>query len=412
VWYYPYRAAASAKAQAASVDALRRGVITASTLLLPIKRKRTEEQGGMMAMKIKHLASVIGGLALVAALCQTGLATHTIDLITQNSIPNYCQEGISWCAAATVQMILEGYPSSDHVYTQTHIYNTCQANNGDSVSWSPGTDPEGVRGTLMELGGDPGVTWIIVADPTKEHVMYWTVYYMTKYEYPTAVLVNTGNPFGSFDHWVAITGFTTGNDPVSDPATVLHMIDIFDPWNPPCPTASSGGLNASVTGSTWYGTYWAMPGNVSGSDWDGEYVVVVEPPDVSGVIRAVQQEFGPARIDPEEALEIAIGWVEEQGFAEREEYLALRVTVPGEPILVDREAEYGGSYYIVPFVYERTEGVRIAVLVNALTGEPQERSGRSCIRFRTYARKRHSSSRAATCVSAGWRTSDTALPWR
>ncbi len=314
----------------------------------------------------------MGGLICIVALSLSVTATHTIDLVTSNSIPCYCQEGGAWCAAATSQMILEGYPSVDHVFSQSYIYSQCQANNGDSISWSPGTDPIGVRDTLMGLGGDPGVNWVIGADPTKESVMYWTTYYMTRYEYPTAVLVNVGNPFGSFDHWVTITGFTTDVDPTTNSSATLQLIDIFDPGKAPCPTASSGGLDVTVTGSTWYSTYWSVPGNYSGSDWHGEYVVVVEPPEERGRIYAREQEFGRARIGPEEAVQIALGWVEEQRFVEREEYAALRVTVPSMPILANPDAEYGGAYYIVPFVYERTEESPIAVLVNAFTGEPQE----------------------------------------
>ena len=318
-------------------------------------------------------ATIIGGLICVFALCLSVTATHTVDLVTSNSIPCYCQEDAYWCAAGTSQMILEGYPSTNHVYTQNHIYNTCQANNGDAVTWSPGTDPIGVRDTLDALDGSSSAVWVIYSNPSAQSVMWKTSYYMTKYGYPTAVLVDSGNPsWGSFDHWVAITGFVTDVDPTSNFSVTLQSIDLHDPGKSPCPSASSGGIDITVSGSTWYSTYWATPGSYSGSDWDGEYVVVVEPPEEDGVVRAPAQRLGPGEISPEDAIQSAQQWIDEQGFAEREEYAALRYTVPVEPILADPQAEYTGSYYIVPFVYEETEESPIAVLVNAFTGEPQE----------------------------------------
>ena len=56
------------------------------------------------------------------------------------------------------------------------------------------------------------------------------------------------------------------------------MIEVTDPWNPPCPTASSGGVKSLMTGSNWYANYWYSPGNIPASKWNGNYVAVVEPP--------------------------------------------------------------------------------------------------------------------------------------
>jgi hypothetical protein len=319
----------------------------------------------------KKTVGSITAICIVLALSLPLAATHTIDLITPNSIPCFCQEAGNWCGAATSQMILQGYPGGvDYTFTQNHVWNRIQVHNGDAIAWA--SDPLGVQGTLMELDGSAPANWSIFHDANRSAVMYDITYWMTRRSFPTAVLVRTHGAFGSFDHWVVITGFTTDNDPVTHSSVTLQWIEIFDPGKSPCPTASAGGNHQLMTAATWHSVYWPVPGNAPGSLWDGEYVAVVEPPITEGVVYAPEQKLGPVRISPEEALEVAFAWVKENSFEKREVYAGLRRAVPFPPLLVDPEAEFGGAYFIVPFGMEGLREATNAVLVNAHTGEPQE----------------------------------------
>lgn len=305
-------------------------------------------------------------ICLAVGLCALGigvLGQHDIYLITPNTIPSYCQETGIWCGAATAQMILEGYPGGvDHPFTQTHIWSRIQAHRDDlGVNWA--TDPDGLRDTLMELGGDPGVHWSIFSDPVRESVMFDIVYWMTRRRYPTAALV-----YG-FQHWINITGFTTDIYPAPGGTVTLQMIEIIDPWNPPCSTASSGGAYSLMTGSSWYTNYWYSPGIVPASKWHGNYIAVVEPP-VQGMAVAEEEDLGPARIDPEKAINIAVSWIEEMQFFERPRFSAFRAAEPLWPLLSNEEE---ASYYIVPFGLSGETNYSVgAVAVNGMTGQPQE----------------------------------------
>ncbi len=192
---------------------------------------------------------------MVLIIVGSASAAHDVYLETPNSVPSYCQETNIWCGAATTQMILEGYPGGiEHPFTQTHIWNRIVAHRDDlGVNWA--TDPDGLRDTLMELGGDPGVSWNIFPNSNAQSLIYSVTYWMTQRHYPTAVLV-----YG-FQHWVMIDGFTTNVDPTTNTTVNLQSIEIVDPWNPPCSTATSGGVRSLMSGSNWYSNYWYTPGN-------------------------------------------------------------------------------------------------------------------------------------------------------
>ena len=322
----------------------------------------------VMRFRKRGLALLVVGLAVSVGLAWGALASHNVDLEGANTVPCYCQESDCWCGAASAQMALEGYPGGvEHAYAQSFIWNRIQAHNVEA--WC--TDPAGMRGVLMELGGDPGVHWVIFSNPSAGAVMHDITYWMTVREYPTPVLVHAGGSYGSFDHWVVIVEFTTDINPTAGGTATLESIRIFDPW-PPCSTASSGGVNAFVTGSTWYTTYWSVPGDYAVSQWHGTYVAVVEPPEVEGEVTAERQRVGPSRIGPGEAVQDAERWIDEMGIFEDPEFVALRTSVPFAPLLVNGNGQYGGAYYLVPFGIPLTDDALVAILVNAFTGEVQE----------------------------------------
>jgi hypothetical protein len=333
-------------------------------------------------MKQPVRKGLVAALVLLCGVLVVGplaSADHAIDLITSNSIPCYCQEVSYWCGAASAQMTLEGYPGGINLtFPQSAIWAAIQPLNTQS-NWA--TDPNGMRGVLMQLGGVLGTNWVIVSDPAAMQAMYDIVYWMTVRSYPTPVLVKTGGSYGSFDHWVVITGFITDLDPTSNSSVTLDEISIFDPWNPPCPTATAGGVQSTMTGNTWFGTYWSVPGYDPAGPWHGTYVAVLEPPTTVGVADFdCLQHMGPSRVSADRAVDVARRWIEERGFAQRPEYAGLRTTISFEPLLVNEEGAVAvmgteslqGSYYLVPFGRRGSSIAEFAVLVNAFDGEPQE----------------------------------------
>lgn len=314
--------------------------------------------------KLKFLRSLvfIGLMALVMG--GSVFAQHAVYLETPNTVPSYCQETNIWCGAATAQMILEGYPGgTEHPFTQAHIWNRIQAHKDDApVNWA--TDPDGLRDTLMELGGDPGVNWEIYANSNAQSLMYYVTYWMTKRQFPTAVLV-----YG-FQHWVMIDGFTTDVDPTTTATINLQRIEIVDPWNPPCPAATSGGVRSLMTGANWYSNYWYTPGNIAASKWNGNYIAVIEPPVKQGVAMApMQVEEGRCTISEDAAKEYAMRWFKELRLEKRAPYAVLRQTNVLQPLLVNPKHK---GYFLVPLGYSEGELSQGAVLVNAYDGSFQE----------------------------------------
>jgi len=293
----------------------------------------------------------------------SALAQHQVYLQTPNTIPNYCQETIIWCGAAVGQMILEGYPAGvEHPHTQTHVWNRIQAHLDDlGVNWA--TDPDGLRDTLMELGGDPGVNWAIHANPNAQSLTYTVAYWMTQRNYPTAVLV-----YG-FQHWVAIVGIETDVNPVGNTNVNLQFIEIDDPGNPPCPTATSGGVKSLMSGTNWYSNYWYTPGNIAASKWNGNYIAVIEPPLNEGKATAPSEVEKGKVISGNTAKERALVLIKKLRLYEKDPYTILRNTKPLNPLLVN--ADYKG-YYIVPFGYEEGKLSQGAILINAYSGDFQE----------------------------------------
>jgi len=267
-------------------------------------------------------------------------------------------------------MTLEGYPGAvDHPFTQTHIWNRIGVHQNDpGAVWA--TDPDGLRDTLMELGGGPGVSWSIFANTNAQSLMHSVTFWMNRRHFPTPVLVDPGgSSYGSFQHWVMVEGFITDVNPETNSTVDLQFIDIVDPWSPPCATNTAGGVRQTISGATWFTTYWGTPGNYPASKWHGNYVAVVEPPVREGLAKAKRQVQEGKLISPEEAVRFALKWYEELGFEKRPAYQGLRGTAPLEPLLVNQEKN---GYYLVPFGYREGQLSQGALLVNAYSGEFEE----------------------------------------
>jgi hypothetical protein len=289
-------------------------------------------------------------------------ATHTVNL-SANTIPSYCQESNIWCGAATTQMILEGYPSgTNYSYTQTYIWNQIQFYlNDPGVNWA--TDPTGLRDTLMNNDGTEPANWVIFAKPSATNLMWDVAYWMTVRSYPTAALI-----YG-WQHWIVIEGLVTDVDPRNNSTVNLQQISIIDPWNPPCPANTSGGVRSTISGSTWYSNYWYTPGNYPASVWNGNYIAVIEPPDGDGEALAPLEPVQGTIISPADALAAAQEWPGFVDMGDDSPYTILFNRDFLEPMLINED--YRG-YYIVPLGYEDSTISQGAVLVNAYDASIQE----------------------------------------
>ena len=293
-------------------------------------------------------------------------AQHQVALQQPNTIPNYCQEQNTWCGAAVGQMIMQGYPNSEHPYTQTQVWNNIQSHmnplNDPNVNWA--TCPDELRNSLMDIGSEPGVYWSVFAKSVEQDLMYDIAYWMTKVRYPVATLV------WGFAHWVTVVEITTDVNPVTNSNINLQSIRIFNPWNPPCPTASAGGVDVFMTGTNWYSNYWT-PDSSTASKWHGNYIAVIEPPMNEGRADAPGEPEEGKVISEKEAQEAAAMWIEKFSLHEKYPRPVLKENKPFKPLLVNRKHK---GYYIVPFGYNQDEEEFsvAAVLINAYSGEFQE----------------------------------------
>jgi hypothetical protein len=259
-------------------------------------------------------------------------------------------------------MTLEGYPSGvNYVHTQANIWNKIQAHYGDLgvplYKWS--TDPDGMEGALEELDYPSTAGWRIVADTDPSQVLHTVTKWMTKYQYPTPVLVN------GFKNWVLITGFQTDDDPTVNSTVNLDWIMIKNPQS----GGNVGCIKSQVQAQHWfnssaYSTYWKTPGYLSGSKWNGTYVAVAEPPE-PGSVRPTGDplpESGDV-ISPGEAIDRAYEWLDTYELYSTHRSFAHSTHL--EPLLVDPNWH---GYYIVPFGYEESDISQGAVLVNAYNG--------------------------------------------
>ncbi len=266
-------------------------------------------------------------------------------------------------------MILEGYPFAEHPHLQPDVWQRIQANNSElGLGWK--TDPDGLQRTLMQFGGDPNVNWGVLHDPSAAVLMHTIGYWMTKLRFPVAALADpTGaSLYGSFQHWVVVEGFTTDLDPTTNTSTVLKSVDISDPA-PACGTdINRGGIRSTVDSATWYGVYWRTSGKFSNSQWDGEYVAVVEPPLQKGIAKAPKSLLNSGSlISGDNAKEAARKWFSTYAFDKK--YAELQKVSVAEAFLVN-EKDMG--YYLVTLVETSQKDARGAILVNAYNGDFEE----------------------------------------
>ena len=304
------------------------------------------------------------------------------------NVPLYGQEMCFWCGAASAQMSRNGYPNAaDRLfYTQLDLWNSIQANNSTAPAdsgWA--TDPHGLRGCLQSAANPPAVHWSEFANASRDGLLFSTLYWMNRREFPSPTLVNRGG------HWVVIVGWTTDVEPVAGSSPVLQSIHYHDP------EPHNVGTDTTMTAAQWYAGPWNGDVMYSGT-WLNKYVAIVEPPVKAGKASVKQvKRTGSKLLSASQAASAARRWIEEQRYAEMPKYglLSQKNVEQLTPLLVREEPPIpplnqrgrakGQSrsaavphYYIVPFGIrgERdncgTPLARVCVLVNAYTGAFEE----------------------------------------
>ena len=310
---------------------------------------------------------------------------YTIDL--GGNVPLYGQEMCFWCGAASAQMSRNGYPNPPDrlFYTQLDLWNSIQANNStDPADSAWATDPHGLQGCLQSAANPAGVHWSEFTNASRDSLLFSTLYWMNRREYPAPTLVNQGG------HWVVIVGWTTDVEPLAGSSPVLQSIHYHDP------EPHNVGTDTMMTAAQWYSGPW-NGAVMYGGTWLNKYVAIVEPPLTKGQARVKQvRRTGSTLLRPSQAVAAARRSIAEHRLAEMPKYSLLgRKTVEVLPPLLVREEppvaperrrvrsrptsrDRVPHYYIVPFGIrgERSEAgsalARVCVLVNGYTGAFEE----------------------------------------
>lgn len=308
------------------------------------------------------------------------LMAFSMPLFSQHEITLpvslYGKQSYSWGGAATGQMIMNGYPANPLFYTQQVVWNTIQLYNSDNepVLWA--TDPSGLSQTMMQLNQPIG-SWGIISNDVRYDTLFQVLFWMNNNSYPAAILIDAG------EKWVVVTGYVTDVEPLQGTTPTLWEITINDP------DPANQGSTYTLPGNVWLDTYWNYPVEAEGT-WYNKYVAVVEPPIVQGTISvpAIDRAGGVSKkmITPGSAIEHAQKAIDANGFRYRKPYEILDnpSMINYEPILVCEmidpirvEKKITPYYYIIPYGYSYEkkgdkEAVRIAILVNAFTGNFEE----------------------------------------
>ncbi len=304
------------------------------------------------------------GAGSVVALLVLALATPALAALFELNLPDVpCAPPLPYVAiedgqsgAACVQMVRNTCPNVSN--RGHHSLAAIQASinlHKTEPTWF--SDPDGIEGTLEDPGFSPCGTWSSYKLTDKSELLGKILWWMKVKRYLTPVCV------GNNEHWVTIYGYTTDPEPTSTTSPVnLIQIRYYDPM----PGFGSVGF-ANYNGWLTQAEHWGGPISGTGTAFDGKYLAVIEPPDVT--IPIVVQEWiwqGPI-LPIDDILPRVHRWLEELRLPEVPdgplEPLRRRIRVE-KPILVDA-GRY--QYYLVPF-----EDTRMAAVVNAYTGEVEE----------------------------------------
>jgi DNA-binding beta-propeller fold protein YncE len=298
-------------------------------------------------------------LACGLLLSQPASALHSVML----AVPTYSEEALTWCGAATGQMLMDGYPSGSCSILQQDVWMSIQNNKVES-QWD--TDPVGLAKAMNTLCPPIG-SWSVRSRTDEEELMHSVAYWFTKNNYPAAGLMSTtthNSYLAHSEHWVAIRGIITDLDPTTNPSVTLEHV-----WfNDPAVDLGDPALVRFVTGTTWYSEM--FPVSKAGSTYIGKHVAIIEPPVFTGKAIAKMPVLIGKLITPDDAKKYATRWIKEYKLTEYESYKMLKEATSLEPMLVN--AEHGG-YYIIPYTNSPDKKLAsAAIIVNAYTGDFEE----------------------------------------
>lgn len=311
---------------------------------------------------IPRSALAVGALVLAAGLATAppAAALHSVFV----AVPGHAEEALTWCGPAVGQMIMEGYPSGACTVVQADVWASIGSHRVEGM-WD--TDPRGLRGAMMDLCPPPGGGWSAVSRSAADDLMYQVAFWMTHNDYPVALLTSTVAHNAHAPHqetWVVVKGVVTDVDPTTSSTVALQYVQLTDP-SPA--TFGDPPVERFLTGGAFYAAL--QPVAKPGSEFDGRYVAVIEPPQRRGVARAELPLLAGRVLPWERVQELSKRWLEKvELLRELKPFAALYRAEPQRPLLVD--AEHGG-YYIVPFAdeREREKGTYShALLLNAYDG--------------------------------------------
>ena len=294
----------------------------------------------------------------------------------------YGQESCCWCGASSAQMSRNGYPvPADRLfYTQLVLWNSIQVHNSaDPADSGWCTDPHGLQGCLQAAANPAGVHWSEFANASRDGLLFSTLYWMNRREFPTPTLVNKGG------HWVVIVGWTTDVEPVAGSSPVLQSIHYYDP------EPHNVGTETMMAAAQWYGGPW-NGAVMYGGTWLDKYVAIVEPPLTKEYARVKQvKRTGNRLLKPREAVAAARRWIEERRLGEMPKCRSPRPEGrrgadpaacegraadssrrPARPVAYEGPRRQSPYYYIVPFAEAESPLARVCVLVNGYTGAFEE----------------------------------------
>jgi len=280
-------------------------------------------------------------------------------------------------------MLMNGYPDPANrlLLSQLNIWNTIQANNStDATDVATGwaTDPKGLKEAMMILNPPPVTAttghWVVYADPSRDLLLWYIMYWMNRNHYPVAALINRGG------HWVALVDFISDVAPVSGSSPTLQSITKYDP------EPHNVGTVSTMTGAVWKATDWNGDVMYAGT-WLGKYVAVIEPPEAKGTVKIEKvTRIGTKVIPPEKAAELVRAWVKESKIPNKQQHALLsRKDIVFLPPLIATEHAVSAEkpkvepcYYLVPVGLEEENrenepvAARMTIIVNAFTGAFEE----------------------------------------
>ena len=274
---------------------------------------------------------------------------------------NHSEEALTWCGAATGQMIIGGYPAGACNAIQADVWDSIQIHKVEG-SWD--TDPAGLRGAMTALCSLPaGHSWVVFRNANAASLMYSVAFWMNTNHYPVAILLGTAPHNGiatHLEHWVAVKGINTTPSPIGNPAVNLDSIVIVDQPATLSPVA----VERFLTGGQWYAELQAV--NKPASTYNGNFVAIIEPPTTEGKATAKALPVTGTIIPIERVIPLAQRAVET--ITRVVSFRDLTRMQPQQPILVNPER---AAYYIVPFAAPGSAPAA-AVLINAYSGDLME----------------------------------------